>query len=123
LWSNYLPGSIYVAYEVITAVLMKRSIFWDTTLCSPLKVNRRFRGTCRFSHKHKYKFEAMLFLQSEREYFQILGDIMKSVVAWGTKFLGIFFASNLNRDNFSLMISKLPSDHPDKSVIFPLTIH
>jgi hypothetical protein len=23
------------------------SIFWDTNLCSPLKVNRRFGGTCR----------------------------------------------------------------------------
>jgi hypothetical protein len=26
---------------------MKRSIFWDITLCSPLKVNRCFGGTCR----------------------------------------------------------------------------
>jgi hypothetical protein len=26
---------------------MKSSIFWDITPCSPLKVNRRFGGTCR----------------------------------------------------------------------------
>jgi hypothetical protein len=26
--------------------LPKSSIFWDITLCSPLKVNQRFRGTC-----------------------------------------------------------------------------
>jgi hypothetical protein len=25
---------------------MKSSIFWDTTSCSPLKANRRFRRTC-----------------------------------------------------------------------------
>jgi hypothetical protein len=28
-------------------VVMKCSIFWDITPCSPLKVNRRFGGTCR----------------------------------------------------------------------------
>jgi hypothetical protein len=27
---------------------MKRFIFWDITLCSPLKVNQRLGGTCRF---------------------------------------------------------------------------
>jgi hypothetical protein len=28
---------------VLTAVVMKTSVFWDITLCIPLKVNRRFR--------------------------------------------------------------------------------
>jgi hypothetical protein len=32
--------------EVLTAVVMKSSIFWDITLCSPLKVNQRLGGTC-----------------------------------------------------------------------------
>jgi hypothetical protein len=36
-----------VRYEVLTAVVMKISIFWDITPCRPLKVNRRFWGTCR----------------------------------------------------------------------------
>jgi hypothetical protein len=31
-----------VEFEVLTAVVMKRTIFWDTTPYSPLKVNRRF---------------------------------------------------------------------------------
>jgi hypothetical protein len=26
---------------------MKSTVFWDITQCSPLKVNRRFGGTCR----------------------------------------------------------------------------
>jgi hypothetical protein len=30
---------------------MKSSTLWDTMLCSPLKVNRRFGGTCRL-HLH-----------------------------------------------------------------------
>jgi hypothetical protein len=34
-----------VGFEVPTAVVMKSSIFWDITLCGPLKVNRRFGGT------------------------------------------------------------------------------
>jgi hypothetical protein len=30
-----------------TSCFMKRAIFWDITPCSPLRVNRRFGGTCR----------------------------------------------------------------------------
>jgi hypothetical protein len=36
-----------VGFEVLTAVVTKRSIFWDITPCSPSKVNPRFRGTSR----------------------------------------------------------------------------
>jgi hypothetical protein len=38
-----------VETEVLTAVVMKSSIFWDITPCSPLKVNRCFRRTSRAS--------------------------------------------------------------------------
>jgi hypothetical protein len=31
-----------VGFEVLTAVVMKGTIFWDITPCSPLKVNRHF---------------------------------------------------------------------------------
>jgi hypothetical protein len=34
-------------FEVLTAVVMKSSIFWDITSCSPFKANRRFGGKCR----------------------------------------------------------------------------
>jgi hypothetical protein len=40
--SNYYVGS-----EVLTAVVMKSTVFWDITPCSPLKVNRNFGGTYR----------------------------------------------------------------------------
>jgi hypothetical protein len=36
-----------VGIEVLTAVVMKSTIFWDITPCSLLKVNRRFGGTYR----------------------------------------------------------------------------
>jgi hypothetical protein len=36
-----------VGFDVFTAVIMKSSVFWDITLCSPLKVNRRFGETYR----------------------------------------------------------------------------
>jgi hypothetical protein len=36
-----------VGFEVLTAVIMKISIFWDITQCSLLKLNRRFEGTLR----------------------------------------------------------------------------
>jgi hypothetical protein len=32
----------FIGSDVLTAVVMKSSFFWDITLCSPLKVNRRF---------------------------------------------------------------------------------
>jgi hypothetical protein len=52
-WTKRSILQIFLAYlrvgfEVLTAVVMKSSIFWDITPCSPLKVNRSFGGTCRF---------------------------------------------------------------------------
>jgi hypothetical protein len=38
---------MYSRFEVFKAVVMKGSIFWDITPCSPLEVNRRFGGKCR----------------------------------------------------------------------------
>jgi hypothetical protein len=35
-----------VGFEVLTKVVMKNCVFWDMTLCSPLRVNQRFRETC-----------------------------------------------------------------------------
>jgi hypothetical protein len=37
--------SVFVEFNVLTAVVMKSTVFWDMTPCSPLKVNRRFGGT------------------------------------------------------------------------------
>jgi hypothetical protein len=47
-FSHLPPQNIlhFVGYEVLRAVVMKGSIFWDIASCSLLKVNRRFRGTC-----------------------------------------------------------------------------
>jgi hypothetical protein len=39
---------MYVRLEVLTVVVVKNSIFWDVTLGSSLKVNRRFGGTYAF---------------------------------------------------------------------------
>jgi hypothetical protein len=46
-----LPGTLdrkfLVVFKVLTPVIIKSSIFWDVTSCSPLKVNRRFGVKCR----------------------------------------------------------------------------
>jgi hypothetical protein len=39
----------YAGPEVLTAVVMKSSIFWDIRPCSLLKANQSFGGTC---HSH-----------------------------------------------------------------------
>jgi hypothetical protein len=36
-----------VGFKVTSAVVVRISLNWDKMLCSPLKVNRRFGGTCR----------------------------------------------------------------------------
>jgi hypothetical protein len=36
-----------IRFEVLTAVVMKISIFWDITPCMALKINRRSGGTYR----------------------------------------------------------------------------
>jgi hypothetical protein len=47
------PMSLTLNISLITLHMfcLKISIFWDITPCSPLKVNRRFGGTCR-PHLH-----------------------------------------------------------------------
>jgi hypothetical protein len=37
-----------VGFEVLTAVAVKSTLFWDVTPCSPLKVSRRFGVTHHF---------------------------------------------------------------------------
>jgi hypothetical protein len=39
-WDMTCIEAEYVGSEVLTAMFTKRSIFWDITPCSPLKVNR-----------------------------------------------------------------------------------
>jgi hypothetical protein len=38
---------VFVEFEVLTAIDMKSSIFWDVTPCSPVNDNIRFVGTYR----------------------------------------------------------------------------
>jgi hypothetical protein len=47
-WQYLSEGSNLhnVQFGVLTGVVMKSSIFWDT-MCSPLKVNQHFRRACR----------------------------------------------------------------------------
>jgi hypothetical protein len=35
----------FVGFEVLIEVAMKSTVFWDITLCSPLKVSQHFGGT------------------------------------------------------------------------------
>jgi hypothetical protein len=37
-------GKFLVGLKVLTAVVMKRSIYWDITPCGSLKLSRRFGG-------------------------------------------------------------------------------
>jgi hypothetical protein len=72
-------NSIFLGFEVLTAltaVVMKSSVVWDITLRSPLKVNRRFGGTC---HLH---FQARRISQGRNQRGR-----QNSSVAISTKFM------------------------------------
>jgi hypothetical protein len=45
--NTILKCIVFAGFEVLTAVVMKSTIFWNITPCSPLKVNRRYIGTYR----------------------------------------------------------------------------
>jgi hypothetical protein len=74
-----------IGFEVLTAVVMKSSSFWDITPCSPLKVSRRFGG------KHR------LYLQ-DRRIKQAKTSV--KVVANAGFLLGVFFDSEDGGDMF-----------------------
>jgi hypothetical protein len=45
---NFSPKLVaFVGFELLTAVVMKSTIFWDIMPCIPPKVDRRFGGTHR----------------------------------------------------------------------------
>jgi hypothetical protein len=43
--TRLVSNSGFLGFEVLRTVIMNSFIFWDITLCSPLKANRRFGGT------------------------------------------------------------------------------
>jgi hypothetical protein len=47
LLSPWLDHPNNVGYEILAAVVIKSSVFWVITPCSPPKINQCFRGTCR----------------------------------------------------------------------------
>jgi hypothetical protein len=44
--------------EVLAAMVMKSSVFWDKTPCSPLKLNRRFGGISPARNQRENRWEA-----------------------------------------------------------------
>jgi hypothetical protein len=49
LFANIITNYSSIEFGVFTSVVMKSSVFWDITLCSPLKGNGCFWGTCPFN--------------------------------------------------------------------------
>jgi hypothetical protein len=62
---DFVVEKNFVGFEVLTAVVMRSSIFWNITPCSPLKVNRRFGGIFRlhlWGSRKQREALTMLFL-------------------------------------------------------------
>jgi hypothetical protein len=51
-----------VGFEVLTAVVMKGSIFWDILPCNPLKIDRRFGGV-----KYSLLFQSRRLIQARNQ--------------------------------------------------------
>jgi hypothetical protein len=59
----------FVGSEVLTAVVMKSTVFWDITPCSLLKANRSFEGTCSLHLQGQLCFPPAFTLVSCSDYF------------------------------------------------------
>jgi hypothetical protein len=57
-----VPSQNYFGFEVLTAVVIKSTIFWDISPCSSLKVKRHFGRTYRFHFQGESRRQAELFL-------------------------------------------------------------
>lgn len=55
-WNTVSPGHIHhVGFEVLTAVVMRSSILWESTPCIPSKFNRRLEEYIAPSSEFKSK--------------------------------------------------------------------
>jgi hypothetical protein len=52
----------YVGFEVLTAVVIKSTIFWDITSCSALSINRRFGGTYQLHLLLRWFLSQLIFI-------------------------------------------------------------
>jgi hypothetical protein len=64
IYNNEQKRYIFLVwFEVLTAVVMKSPVFWDVTLCSLLKANRRFGGICRLKMETTCSYETSVGFQ------------------------------------------------------------
>jgi hypothetical protein len=61
-------------FTVLAAVVMKSCIFWDITPCSPLKIKRRFGGTCRL-------FQGRIIAKHETSMKQVASRALHGVIS------------------------------------------
>jgi hypothetical protein len=93
----------YLGCEVLTAVVMESSIFWDTMPCSPLKVNRRIvplkRITWRYIpekilpswHSSAGPAEGKYNLIMHGNYIQSVSNCYTSLTRWNLQNIWIYF--------------------------------
>jgi hypothetical protein len=70
------PPERSVGFEVLTAVVMKSSIFRDIMPCSPLKVSRRFEGT----RHHHLQGKIIILARNQRERRWQTGSVIPNIL-------------------------------------------
>jgi hypothetical protein len=58
---------------------MKTSVFWDITPCNPLKVGRRFGGTCRLHHQGRRISQARNQHEAGSKQSLYKGNLLKKI--------------------------------------------
>jgi hypothetical protein len=72
----YFGTQIDVGFEVVTAVVMKSTVFWDIMACSPLKVNRRFGGhIASIFRVEKYTERGTILKQCGKQYYYVATSV------------------------------------------------
>jgi hypothetical protein len=64
--------------DVLVAVVMNSSVFWYMTPCNPLKIIRRFGGTCNLLFHARIKIQARNQREAEKSVCWKLGSISET---------------------------------------------
>jgi hypothetical protein len=88
-----------VGFEVLAAVVIKSSVFWDTTPCSALKLNRRFKGTC-------LQLQGWWMSQAKKK-----KNSLNQIASRAGFLLGLFFDPEDGGDMYHPNIGRLSTDY------------
>jgi hypothetical protein len=96
---------LFVGFEVLTPVVMKSTIFWDKTPCSPLKVSRRFGETYRLHLQGRKMTSAACHLLSRWFHLSLFFSTLKMEVIFSSEMSAVSQLTTRRTLNYAVCLS------------------